>query len=505
MSTNLDTIKQLYQGDITRTIYRVGALLANELESLENTLGEGKGPWASVLYVDNVRGNDLTGVRGNMNRPFATIQAAVNAAQTDDTIQLAPQRFANAAAITIPATVVRIVFNGHERGGHSGSSSSTTGSGTVVRCATDWVFNLGTNLGLTKCVIQNMGIASGDATKGAIKADGSIYAAQTFLTVGLFLDSLEILTAGAPISMKYGTILRIRGCTMSGGLGFSITNVPVVTVRSSNSATMGWVFNYDITDPLSFQIQPTVRIEDYTTMGGQSSAGYIQIGGVYRMWVDQTSLLGGLKASATLPLAVSASPAASCGVATCGYFGGSGSGIIDFASAGLEIPDTATALVFDFKGTRFYGVGGAGLAVDGQSTLQFKVGGAAANFQTVQLDSTVLLPGKTVSAQSKIHITGRGARWPNVVLSTPSADGDIIPPQLNGTISLAAGGTVAQTWAGLGQASFVRAGAAPDSVNITSIVQGADTVVSVRSTTGFTTIATAQAGNTAADWVAIWK
>jgi len=140
-------------------------------------------------------------------------------------------------------------------------------------------------------------------------------------------------------------------------------------------------------------------------------------------------------------------------------------------------------------------------------TFRAKVGGVGpANFQTVRLDAVVSVPGITVTADAKIRITARGADFPQAVYTTPGADGDIIPPYLEGTVDLAAGGTVAHTWAGdLGYVGLVRTGVAPDVALLTSIAQGADAVVSVKAATGFTTIANAVGGNTAANWRVDWK
>jgi hypothetical protein len=215
-----------------------------------------------------------------------------------------------------------------------------------------------------------------------------------------------------------------------------------------------------------------------------------------QIFVDQTSTIGGLKGS-SLSVSGATVPAVVCD----GYIAAANSGVIDFASAGAELPDTATALTFNFKGTRFYANNGT--TNNGPSTAEFKVGGAAGNFQTVVLDAIVATPICTFTADAKIHLTMRGAVVPQAVYTTPGADGDIIPPPLSGVIDISAGGALAKTWAQLGYAGLIRTGIAPVTCLVTSAVQVADAVVPVagKIVTGFTITSTGVAGNVA-NWEA---
>ena len=82
--------------------------------------GGGPGPWDAVVYVDITRGNDATGVRGDANLPYQTIQAALAARQAGDTLLLGPGDHAPAtlngalnglAIIGMGSAVTRIVSN----------------------------------------------------------------------------------------------------------------------------------------------------------------------------------------------------------------------------------------------------------------------------------------------------------------------------------------------------------------------------------------------------------
>lgn len=380
---------------------------------------------SNVLWVDGVLGVDATAQRGNQALPFQTIQAAVNAAQTDDTVQLAPQRFLIGASITIPAATIRIAIRGWSVGQFANTSTSTASGGTLVSCATDHAFNLGTNLGLTKCVFVDLSIRTGNAAKAAIFADGSAYASFGFLLIGLFLLNCEISTSGMPLNTKYVVSLVIVASRIGGTVALSIVNSFSITIRSTNSQAMGWTFASDVADPLTAQLQPAVHIEDGSVIGSQSIAGTVTIGGQMRIWVDSTSTIGSLKGSG---LTVSAAPVASPGVACCGYMANASVGAIDFRTAGTEIPDTATALVFDFRGSHFYTEGGAQMRNDGLIAASFKVGGAAANAQSVLFDDVVAYAALVLTVDAQINLTARGARMPNATLSTPAATGTILPP-----------------------------------------------------------------------------
>lgn len=68
------------------------------------TAGRLPAPWTGILYVSTT-GNDATGTRNDMSRPYLTVQAALNAAQTGDTVWVGPGTFSSGAvSVTWPNT-----------------------------------------------------------------------------------------------------------------------------------------------------------------------------------------------------------------------------------------------------------------------------------------------------------------------------------------------------------------------------------------------------------------
>jgi len=459
----------------------------------------GRGPWSSVLYVDIVRGNDTTGTRGNENLPFATIQAALNAMLTFDVVELAPQIFQITTPLLIPASVVDCTIVGSMPTGYTpfASFSGSVGGTLILSLAGD-VFDLGTNLGLASFSAGNFAMFS---VAAAISANGSAYAKDAFLASGLTLSNCNIV--GGTITTKYVGSFFAVGCTITGS-AISHTSGGAVMYRNcygtglANSPSL--LAAYDATDALATTTKQTVALTQGTIIGGVGAPAFVTLSGQCSLVVDQSSMIGGLKGSS---LSVNGAKAPS--ILCSGYIGAANTGVVDFSSAGAELPDTATVLTWNFKGTRLYGNNGTNN--NGPSIVRFKVGGAAGSFQTVVLDASVATPLVTFTADAKIHLTMRGADVPQPVYTTPGADGDIVPPMLTGTIDISAGGAVAKTWVQLGYAGLIRTGAAPDTAFITSSGATADAFIGPagKTTTGLTISSTISAGNTAANWMAVWK
>jgi len=477
--------------------------------------GVGIGPWSSVLYVDGVRGNDTTGQRGNMSLPFLTPQAALNAMQTGDVVTLAPQTFVLNAPLTVPAAVSYGSCYGYLGATFGRANSFSDGMRTVLVAngiAEQWNLSAtGAGVGLSAFTIGAMLLGPTNnhfvfATTQNVLCDGTLYGAptSTFMNNGLCLDRIQINDAPSlSVVFKYVRTATIQDCNFASG-AISLTGGATTIMRTFARALPCTIIG-DTTDPLSPTNFPQLSILIASIVGGSGASATVTFTGQSALVVDDTSSVGGLR-SQNLAVNGAFVPSMSCtgNIGGAGASGGFQAGI-DFKTSGL--PDTATVLTFDLRGSKWMDLGGAGIG--GVPAIRAIVTGAApANFQTIKCDDTTALPGILILADSKIHITGRGAIWPQMVLQTPgttTADGDIIPPAISGTIDLHAGGTVAQTWVGLGYAGFVRAGAAPDVVLLTSSAQGADAVVKSPATTGFTTVSTAVAGNTAANWEAIWK
>ena len=440
------------------------------LQLVDASAAAGLGPWASVLYVDQVRGNDLTGARGNANLPFATIQAAINAALTDDTVQLAPQNFAITVAITIPAALIRVGLLGvYARG-----NGSTTGLGTRISCAGDDAFNLGANLGLSRISFVGLYLSDTTAGKVVVRADGSAYAKDTFLANAYF----ENCTIIGDVAATYAGGFTFHACTCSSLTSWVFTDGSNVVFNGGTDAGPVVVTcNYDTAHALTRTVQALIQIN------GGSTLGVVTCSGQSRVTCDVMSSLGGLIGSS-----LSATTKFPSFTATGRL------GAVNFGTAGAELPDTATALTLNFAGAVLYG-----------NAYNFKVGGGAVNFQTVTMNASIGVIVALFTANVKIHVTMRAASLTTPIFATPGADGDIIPPRLSGTIDLSAGAAAAATtWATLGYGPFVRAGAAPDSAFLTSAAQLADAVIAARTTVGLTLTATAAVGNVA-NWQAVWN
>jgi len=451
----------------------------------------GQGPWSSVLYVDNVRGSDTTGQRGNANRPFATIQAAANAMLTDDFLQVAPQRFLTTAALTFPSTLVRGGMVGFSRGGWL--TSTTAGLGAIIRCTGDHAINLGANLGLSRFYMADMQLFTPTAAKFGLFADGSAYAVATFLSSGLVVENCDIRGVGGGISTKYAVIQTYVSVQSLDACSF--INFLTLSFLTCSMSTSTITISSDVGDPLTTQFQPSCTVGRGTALGGGSAAGVVNWGGQVFFNIDQSCTIGGLKGNGLS--AHPAVPVANPGCRVAARIAGANAGVIDFQTAGSEIPDTATALTIDFRQTKF--------ATDNNAcSIRFKVAGAAVNFQTISLDGAVMTPsGATIIADAAIHLFARGASVPQGVWQTPGATGDVIPPSLEGTIDTNGLAAAAKTWVQLGYAGLIRTGAAPDTAFLTSVAQGCDAVIPARTTLGLTLTGNAVAN--LACWRADWK
>lgn len=474
------------------------------VQFVKNVVGDNpaltlKGPWSSVLYVDNVRGSDVTGTRGDDNLPFATIQAALNAMLTDDLVLLAPQVFILAAPLTIPASVIRGACSGQpgldNPADIRGLARTIIGVGAGVAC--EWDF--GANLGLATFTLANMYLGLSfpsnltSPTVANIRADGTSYANNTFLSQGLFLDHVQIFDTPLSITAKYMKASTWKDCRIAAA--FSLVNSSATLYDTTCPvATTPYVLSSDTTDPKNTSSGALVLVN--STVGGSGTNSYILMSGQASFTGDARSSVGGFKGSALV-----VNGATSPSLSHCGYVGTAVT-TIDFASAGAELPDTATVLTFDMRGARLYQ--GQGQFTGGPTTVKFKVGGAAGNFQTIKLDSCTALPGVTFTADAGIHMTMRGASAPQAVYQTPGANGDIVPPTLGGTINLGAS-VGARTWVQLGYAGLIRTGAAPDYALLTPFVAATDPCITAMSTTGLTFGGNVVAGNTAANWQAVWK
>ena len=444
-----------------------------------------KGPWSSILYVDNVRGNDATAVRGNDNLPFQTIQAALNAAVTGDTVWLASQHFTVAASLTIPSTITYLCIRGSTTN-PSNSGNSATQPSTTIGPGTLNVFDLTSASASLRLNLFYVQFVNASAGFYSIVADGSV-ADLHLMRIHINYCINANVNVRRILEIEYVASYGVSPCIFN-GIG---TAQLLLGSQISGAVTVA----YDAaTDPA---IPTILRVTQSSSVGSSNTANIITLTGQASLFVDDTSFVNGIVGSGLLAPSGGAAPSVSCS----GYIG---FGNVDFASAGAQLPDTATGLIFSFIGTRFYGPGSGatGQPVRPATALKFKVAGAAVNPQTIDLSSTTTGPGCAITAGAGANITGRGASWPLATYSTPDATGSITPDHLSGLVDASAGGTQAFTWLQLGY-GMTRIGAGISyPVILTSSAQGADAVVpnAGKLATGFSITSTPQAGNTSLNW-----
>jgi hypothetical protein len=105
----------------------------------------------NTLYVDAVNGNDSTGLRGRLDKPFLTPGAAATAAQTGDTIQLGPGTFnlGTQGHVKLPANV-NLNGSGMNGGGAGGTTIQGSGNYSSIGC----IINPGSNSVISNLFIQ---------------------------------------------------------------------------------------------------------------------------------------------------------------------------------------------------------------------------------------------------------------------------------------------------------------------------------------------------------------
>jgi hypothetical protein len=107
--TSMNTNKLLGRGTAGVGVFEeitLGTNLSLTGTTLNATGGGGSVLTGKNLYVDGTNGNDGTGVRGDLTKPYLTIAAAVAAASSGDIVQVGPGTFAQGAtALQLPANV----------------------------------------------------------------------------------------------------------------------------------------------------------------------------------------------------------------------------------------------------------------------------------------------------------------------------------------------------------------------------------------------------------------
>lgn len=437
--------------------------------------GGGVAP-SKAVYVDTA-GNDSTGQRGNAAFPFLTMSAALAVCQSGDELLVSPGSYTGTLNhATLPA-IANLTIRG------SGEFPSET---VVSGAAGEDVLTLnGANRSI---VIENIQIA-GLTTGRAVVGTGAT-AARNWLSSGLFFSEAVITSAaGNALELTYAGLVEMIDSQIT--TGAVVLNVCGQTnIVSTFAGTSSFLYSWDQADAL----RPIAGVGTLLISAGSEVGAVTLAGGAA---VDAThgspslKTTSGTKIGALTGLRLDDVAGAALSIIVRGEVGA-----VDFQSTAAKVIPAATAntLVLDFQGAILNGTGASAFLMK-----------ATTNFQTVFANGLMSKTASTFTADAKIHLTLTGAALTSPSFATPGADGDILPPELSGTIDIAAGGVLARTWAQLGYAGLIRVSSATYAAHVTSAIQAADAVCPVagRVATGLTITSTAQAGNTAM-WSVRW-
>lgn len=200
------------------------------------------GPLATV-YVEPPtplgRGNDLTGVRGDASRPFATLTAAFGAMQNGDTMVIAPGSYAPPAG-PIPAALLQGVIR-----------ASSGASATVIDAQGSGVPALNFD-GAPRELWRVEGVRlAQDPGALALSADGTGQPAGSYFTNGSLALSNVVITGGDVLARYVGTLVGAFTVGVSGGLWKLNTCNTVFFASAQFLAGESMEIETDNDDPLS--------------------------------------------------------------------------------------------------------------------------------------------------------------------------------------------------------------------------------------------------------------
>ena len=139
------------------------------LEELLVMLGSGAGGdfvVANTLLVAT-NGDDATGTRGDLSKPFASLAGAVAATHSGDLVLLAPGTYNETVTTTVPANVTVTIV---------ASETLTTGNGAITSASVLWPYGVtGISVAVNGSLLVNGGLFNADNNSGvAIDNAGSV-------------------------------------------------------------------------------------------------------------------------------------------------------------------------------------------------------------------------------------------------------------------------------------------------------------------------------------------
>lgn len=364
---------------------------------------------SNALWVDGVYGVDATGQRGNQARPFLTIQAALNATQTGDQVIVAPQAFAVAAPLTIPATTTKLsVKGGGSVNVQAQSPTQLTGAPGIS------VWDLGANLGLSQVMFEDLAMTASGAGAACVKADGSLYAANQFTPLGVTFSrcGFTAISGGSVcFALKYARIWQLSNCYLIGTTASTMVSSSTMIILGGSLATPITI-DYDGTDPLRTTTQNLLTIT-----GGAVFSTFTDIimSGQSRLRVDAGSSIDSLTGNN-----LSVTGAIRPSVLMYG-----GVGVVDFqTTAAKMLPDTtANSITLDFTGATFTG-GSVKMEVTAPATAQAvqMAGARSTTAFTLTANAGINVSAKGQGFRAPTYITGgTGTIDPGVLVLAPLA------------------------------------------------------------------------------------
>jgi len=349
---------------------------------------------AYVLYVEKT-GNDLTAKRGYPNRPFASFEAALAAAQNKDEIRLGIGNFIVAALPVWPLTTTTLTIKG--AGPELTSINSSIFVSNKILDIPGAVAN--------KVVVEDIALRTTGVGAVPLIAQGTT---NTFLVDGLHLKNVVLSSGSSALLADNVTHITMDGVTVENG---------DVLLRSSNvSSIRDCAFGTDVLATTQLYIQWDESGAN-TPAVGRYPITFENVKGVdiklskqpYVVFKQDCVFTGSMIADLLdqLSVGVTLAPAIV-------YQGRIGS--VSF-STGNGIPDTGANILLDFS-----------KAVVGSAT--FELTTPSANFQTVRADGLVALSGVGI---------GAGINYYDRFLTITCDGGTLLPV---GAYSTSGGGTI---------------------------------------------------------------
>lgn len=238
-------------------------------------------PTGKVVWVDSVNGNNSTGIRGRIDRPFLTIQAAITAASAGDTVYVLPGTYAEALTCKDDVSVIGI--------DRFRVTVSTAAAGTLVtmadRMSLSQVTLLAQPVAGTAVCVKFTGTSASTSNLFRVAVSPSSTGNVTGVQMtGSGTTPLGRATARSCQLIGFGTgyasessgsaFVRFYDCVLSGPTGAKVTGTG--TIYLCGGELSGTTYAADVSVNGTIQIDHNVSVEgtinNLGTMMGLGSA-----------------------------------------------------------------------------------------------------------------------------------------------------------------------------------------------------------------------------------------